>query len=311
MAESPLLDVTETAGLGASCLSFGESGLLAGHRENRERSTMQQTGQDIADREVVDMRLLALLREMARDHGRKTAADMLGVDRKTLAAALDEGTLSRRMRRALDMALQSGLDSAAVEQRDRNDSLEERLMDVEGAVEGLAKEVRRRLASIEGEVASLKRDGPQGTGADHAGAGPAPAGVDGEETGASGRGGQSPVRARVRWEHPDLVTLEPADDDEEVFGEAWSLIGEWRELKDSHPNAGRGLAWLTAHERLLTVELALLEEHGMTLPPEKQPLRGLDRSGQTSWRRSALFDTRRERKKAELLNRVTFGRFGR
>ena len=31
----------------------------------------------------------------------------------------------------------------------------------------------------------------------------------------------------------------------------------------------------------------------MTLPPEKQPLRGLDRSGQITWRRSALYDTRR------------------
>ena len=267
---------------------------------------MQQTGQDIADREVVDMRLLALLRELARDHGRKKAADLLGVDRKTLAAALDEGALSRRMRRALDRALQSGLDSAAVEQRDRNDSLEERFTDMEGAFEGLAKEVRRRLAGIEGEVASLKRDGSQGTGAGHAGAGPAQA-----DASASGQGGKSPVRARVRREYPDLVTQEPADDDEEVFGDAWPLIVKWRDLKDSHPTKGKGLAWLTDRVRLLEVELALLEEHGMTLPPEKQPLRGLDRSGQTSWRRTAFFETRRERKKAELLNRVTFGRFGR
>ena len=48
------------------------------------------------------------------------------------------------------------------------------------------------------------------------------------------------------------------------------------------------------------VELALLEEHGMTLPPEKQPLRGLDRSGQTNWRRTALYDTRRALKQQEL-----------
>ena len=78
-------------------------------------------------------------------------------------------------------------------------------------------------------------------------------------------------------------------------------------MKDSHPVEGGGLAWLTAQERLLTVELTLLEEHGMTLPPEKQPLRGLDRSGQITWRRSALSDTRRERERAELLNKVTFG----
>ena len=96
-------------------------------------------------------------------------------------------------------------------------------------------------------------------------------------------------------EYPDLVTREPAPEDEEVFGDAWPLIVEWRELKDSHSNDGGGLAWLTAHERLLTVELALLEQHGRTLPPEKQPLRGFDRDGQITWRRTALFDTRRER----------------
>ena len=88
---------------------------------------------------------------------------------------------------------------------------------------------------------------------------------------------------------------------------AWPLVVEWRALKDSHPNEGKGLAWLTDRKRLLTVELALLEDHGMTLPPEKQPLRGPDRSGQINWRRTALSDTRRERSKAELVRKVTFG----
>ena len=108
----------------------------------------------------------------------------------------------------------------------------------------------------------------------------------------------------MRREYPDLATREPAPDDEEIFGEAWPLIVEWRGLKDAHPNEGGGLDWLTAQERVLELELALLEEHGMTLPPEKQPLRGLDRSGQVSWRRTALYDTRRARRKAELLRKV-------
>ena len=92
-----------------------------------------------------------------------------------------------------------------------------------------------------------------------------------------------------------------------MFGNAWPLIVEWRGLKDSHPNDGRGLDWLTDHVRLLEVELALLEEHGMTLPPETYPLRGFERDGQTSWRRTALYDTRRARRKRELLRRMTFG----
>ena len=103
------------------------------------------------------------------------------------------------------------------------------------------------------------------------------------------------------------MTREPAEDDEEVFGDAWALIVEWRELKDAHPNEGHSLAWLAAEERLRAVELALLEDHGMTLPPEKRPLRGFDRDGQINWRRTALFDTRRAIRKRELLNRLTLG----
>ena len=79
----------------------------------------------------------------------------------------------------------------------------------------------------------------------------------------------------MRREYPDLVTREQAEDDEEIFGDVYPLVVEWRELREAHPDEGKGLEWLTTRERLLTVELALLEEHGMTLPPEKQPLRGL------------------------------------
>ena len=107
------------------------------------------------------------------------------------------------------------------------------------------------------------------------------------------------------------MTREAAEGDEEVFGEAWPLIAEWRELKDGHPVRGKGFEWLTDEKRLLVMELTLLEEHGMTLPPEKQPLRDFARNGQVNWRRTALSDTRRALRKWELLLRVgrviTFG----
>ena len=262
---------------------------------------MEQKGTVIEGRELADMRLMAFLREQVSDHGRKKAAAILGVDRRTLDAGLEDGVLSRRMRAALDRAIQYDVGSPAVEQRERNERLEERLTDMEGAVDGLTKEVRRRLAAIEEEVAELRRDDAQRARVGHAGAGPFHA-----EVCVSGKDGQSRVQAKVRREHPDLVTREAADDDGEVFGDAWPLIVEWREVKNTHPIDGKGLGWLAAQERLLVLELDSLEEHGMTLPPEKQPLRGLDRSGQTSWRRSALSDTKRERKKVKLLNRLTF-----
>lgn len=254
-------------------------------------------------RDMHHLRLMSLLQELERDHGRRKTAEILGVDRRTLDASLDEGALSRRIRKALEKALQSGVGSAAAEQRDRNDKLEDSLKDLTGVVEELGREMRvgRRAAEdanratrdeqskahreLERRLAALESDGGSGRK---------------ERTPDS----QPRKKTALRREYPDLVTLEPAEDDEEVFGEAWSLIGEWRELKASHPNGGRGLGWLLDEERLRMVELALLEEHGMTLPPEKQPLRGFDRDGQVNWRRSALYDTRRALRKWALLRWV-------
>ena len=260
---------------------------------------------------VYHMRLMALLQELVREKGYKGAARVLEIDPATVTESAKTGQLTRRVRQALERALQEGVGSPAERQRRRNEELEGRVEKLEGEVETLGKEARRRLAAVEGEVAALGRDDPQGTGAGHAGAGPSRGGADEAEAGASGQGRKPPSKPRVRREYPDLATREPAPDDEEIFDEAWPLIVEWRGLKDTHPNEGNGLDWLTSQERLLEVELALLEEHGMTLPPEKQPLRGLDRSGQTSWRRTALYDTRRARAQAEFLRKVrrvvTFG----
>ena len=277
---------------------------------------MKTTEHGIEDSKDIEnmhhMRLMTLLQELVRDKGFKGAARVLEVDQRTVAECAKTGQLSRRVRQALERALQEGVGSAAARQRERNDRLEERVEALEKGHEAhekghdeLGKELRKRMAAVEGRVEA------QGTGAGHAGPGPSPERSGQSESGASGRGRQPTSRPRVRREYPDLVTLEPAEDDEEVFGDAWPLIVEWRELKDAHPNDGKGLAWLAEEERLRVVELALLEDHGMTLPPEKRPLRGFDRDGQINWRRTALFDTRRARRKAELLGRLTFGLWGR
>ena len=269
---------------------------------------MKTTEHGIQDSRDVEnmyhMRLMALLQELVREKGFKGAARVLEIDPQTVTESARTGQLTRRVRHALERALQEGVGSAAERQRRRNEELEGRLQAVEEGHDALGKEVRRRLSSIEGELGSLRREGPQGTGAGHAGAGPSPQDEAGGKGGSSGRDKKPPTKPSMRREYPDLATLEPADDDEEIFGEAWQLIVEWRGLKETHPNEGGGLDWLTDRVRMLEVELALLEEHGLTLPPEKQPLRGLDRSGQVSWRRTALFDTRRERRKAELLDRA-------
>ena len=278
---------------------------------------MKTTEHGIEDSKDVEnmhhMRLMTLLQELVRDKGFKGAARVLELDQRTVAECARTGQLSRRVRQALERALQEGVGSAAARQRERNDKLENRVEALEKGrdemakgYDALGKEMRRRMAAVEGRVEALKSSEAQGTGAGVTGPGPSRS-----EAGASDAGRKPSSRPRERREYPDLVTREPAEDDDEVFGDAWALIVEWRELKDVHPNEGRGLDWLAEEERLRVVELALLEDHGMTLPPEKRPLRGFDRDGQINWRRTALFDTRRARRKAELLGRLTFGLWGR
>ena len=273
---------------------------------------MKTTEHGIEDSKDVEnmhhMRLMTLLQELVRDKGFKGAARVLELDQRTVAECARTGQLSRRVRQALERALQEGVGSAAARQRERNDKLENRVEALEKGREAhekghdeLGKELRRRMAAIEGRVEA------QGTGAGPAGAGPSPERSGQSEASASDAGKRPKSRPRERREYPDLVTLEPAEDDEEVFGDAWAMIVEWRGLKDAHPNEGKGLEWLAEEERLRVVELTLLEDHGMTLPPEKRPLRGFDRDGQINWRRTALFDTRRAIRKRELLNRLSFG----
>ena len=103
---------------------------------------------------------------------------------------------------------------------------------------------------------------------------------------------------------PEIVTVQPADDDVEVYGDAWPVVEEWRRRQDGHPNRGRTLSWLENEERLLVLELAMLREYGLTLPPEKQPLRGFGRNGQTSWRRTALAETRVRLQRRKMLRWV-------
>ena len=255
-------------------------------------------------RDMHHLRLMSLLQEQVRDHGRRRAAEILGVDRRTLDASLDQGLLTRRIRGALEKALQSGVGSAAAGQRDRNDKLADRLGDLEGLVEEQGEEMRAGRRAAEDAVSELREEQAEAFQKLERALGKlGAAGGDKGQAKAAAAGTGSPARgtAKLRREHPELATLEPDEDDGEVFGEAWPLIQEWRELKEDHPNEGRGLAWLVTEERFLAVELALLEDHGMTLPPARFPLRGFDRNGQTGWRRKALDDTGKALRRRMLL----------
>ena len=54
----------------------------------------------------------------------------------------------------------------------------------------------------------------------------------------------------------------------------------------------------------MELEVAMLGEHGLTLPPETEPLHPSRRAVQLDWRMRELADLRAGRRRAELLSRV-------
>ena len=241
--------------------------------------------------DVYELRLTALFRQLVRTRGHKGAARVLGLDPRTVAASVQQG-MSRRVRDAVERMLVEK-DGGA------RDELEDAVEGLAGQVGGLTTQV----AGLEGEL----REGMKALGETHA------QGMRRLEQrlvqgvargGGSGSGFPRPAPVAgtaLRRRYPDLVTADPAEDDEDVFGDAWPLVAEWRELWDGHPAQGKGLAWVSRRARILEVEVAMLEEHELTLPPETEPLRGLDRGAQLNWRLKALHEFSKRRARLELL----------
>ena len=120
---------------------------------------MKTTEHGIEDSKDIEnmhhMRLMTLLQELVRDKGYKGAARVLELDQRTVAECARTGQLSRRVRQALERALQEGVGSAAARQRERNDRLETRVEALEKGREAhekghdeLGKELRRRMAAV-------------------------------------------------------------------------------------------------------------------------------------------------------------------
>ena len=251
---------------------------------------LDQAGGAIADPH--NLRLTAFLHQMVRKRGHRETAKALGLDRRTVAASVREG-LSRRVRDALERRL-------VERDGDVRDKLGEDLEGVRERLDALTRELRDGLQAAQGQAEALADRQAEGMRRVEARLALVEAARDGSPADAMGRRG-GPGAGSHRY--PDLVTPDPADDDEAVFGEAWPLVQEWRRLWRGHPAQGRGLEWVSTRERILGLEVELLEQRGMTLPPETEPLRGLDRAAQLNWRRKALHDFSRRRARLELLRR--------
>ncbi len=252
--------------------------------------------------DVHGVRLMALLHELVRERDLKGAAEELGVDARTLATSIRRGRLSEHTRVALDRRLLA--DSvAAVEQlaeqvralAQRVDGLEERV----AASEASPDVLEQANKAVDGAVALLRRE--------HAGAvrglGRRLARVEaalqgGSGTEAPGAEGDRQRRPAYRRAHPRVVTAEPEFGEEDVYGEAAPTVVEWRRARDEWMSARDGLARAVAEERMRELEVELIGEHGLTLPPNVDPWDGLTMQNRLWGRQMELVRVRRERGRA-------------
>ena len=247
-----------------------------------------------------EIKLMGFLRELDRQEGRLATAALLGVNYKTVARAISEDRVSGRMADALELLLGTGGDTELAQLRRQVLLLEERVTALEerGAVPPVVLVAGENRTEVSGDRDDVEQQQAavqveDGNRAASGQASPAPPPVAGLN---------KPRPVRLKRLDPELVTREPVEDDPEVYGDAWPLVKEWRALKARLPVRGRSLSWLIDYERLLTLELAMLEEHELTLPPQKQPVRdSLSRRDHTRWRWKALDRTQVSIRKRKLL----------
>ena len=249
--------------------------------------------------------LMILLERIVREQGQAGAAERLGVNYKTIVAALETRHLSRRMTHALELLMLSEDNPTLQRNEDRMTATDERLDSLEEVVKELVTGVDKLRTSLNthrteqdrvNRLLEQRLGGESRVGAD-------PVGGKERKPGKRARGVtpaltiEAPARPTrptfPRRDYNEIVTVERANDDSYVYGKAWPLVREWRMLRRGHPLRGRTLSWMEGQERLLTVELELLNEHGLTLPPDTQPIDDQWRRHVTEWRLGDLRVLRR------------------
>ena len=291
-----------------------------------DENTAQQAPQE--DEHPHDGRLRALLHRLVAEQGRMKAAKALGVDHKTVSRSLKSGRLTMLLRAALlTKALDEGLTALAAgtdagghaeeeEPADPADRIKELAGEVleareavqalTGSAEQLHKEHGERLAEVERRLAAVEvpppdTEGAAVIGAPRADAGPAPAPAR-----------PRPASSHAVTERPPpasahVVTEQPWPGDERAYGAAWPLVEEWRAVHARHVPEGKGVNWLCDEERLRELEIALIGEHELALPPERYRWDGFTRRAQLRWRERTLRRVRAERRRAQLRRLLTLG----
>ena len=259
------------------------------------------------DREAVDghhARLISMIEDLVGEHGPGGAADILEVDRRTLLTSMERGKLSRRMRAAAGRVLLAEGASEAAGQQSRLEEIEKGVGILAGRLDALESDVGSAAARDRAGIDREETEPPTGrqvrelarrvAGLERAAVG----------TGPEARSVKEEVSGTRRGDvRPGLVTNEPHTGEEESYGAGMALVAEWRALRRSRGDGTR-LEQAACRERIMELEVAMLGEHGLTLPPETEPLHPSRRAVQLDWRVRELADLRVERRRAQLISRV-------
>ena len=258
-------------------------------------------------------RLVALLRAMVKTESRATVAEALGVSYRTLVRAVDSGRLTARMVDALERYLLEvkGSGTAPVRRKQVADPEERAGLEAEVAklrthvdtmqavVGALQEDQARTLRQWERRLARVETRR-------------VPANGSGGASKPSVKGAAEDVPERTQLKQPSrayrqLVTVEPEEGEALVYGEAMSAIIEWREARKTLEQAKRRLDRLDARRRVEELELKLIGDHELTLPPAVYPWGRADRRDEVWKRKQSLVDLRVERKRAVLWRWVRRG----
>ena len=242
------------------------------------------------------MRLLLLLGDMVDGMGKVKAAKALGVNYRTLDRAARSGRLTERMSDALGRHLLLGGGSAAAQQRERVEALEKGLAE-------LADELRDGLKGVVGEFKAFGEEHARGMRHVERRLVALESGRSRVETPHPAVPGPDDRKYVPPRKYPQLVTTEAEESEKEVYGDAAPVIVQWREARAEYLKAvrtGTELAKVEAQMEMLRLEVALIEKHGLTLPPASYPWNREGRLGEVRERNNDLVRLEVERNRALL-----------
>ena len=246
-----------------------------------------------------------LLAKLVGDHGQSGAAAELGVSERTIRRSVAAGKLTRGLRIALEkhLLMREGAGMPGSTSERRLDALERwqteqtqqlisvagELQSARGAISELARDVAGRLGEMQetlSEVLSVQQEIRRR--------------LDQVEKRSQVRADPPPVREAAVEPVGSGAGAAPSRDGDGYDEEVEGLVSEWRRLKAQEAEAGTRLDRVTAAEARLELEIELIREHEMGIPPGERWGLGV-RLREVSWRWGALADRRRQRRRLTVL----------